>query len=99
MKIGTIYCSPTTASLVKLKLRVDAKHIVSLELERKYSVVVGGANIEVTLTDANHCPGATCILFRLPNGREVFHTGDFRWNPSLLKTSTVFRQLVSHNCL
>lgn len=35
--VGHIYCSPTTASLVKQKLHVSACHIIALELERKVS--------------------------------------------------------------
>jgi hypothetical protein len=35
LSLGTIYCSPTTASLVKLKLKVATQYLVALELETK----------------------------------------------------------------
>lgn len=33
--LGTIYCSATTAALVQMKLRVDAAHLVCLDLEKR----------------------------------------------------------------
>ncbi|CAK7348174.1 unnamed protein product [Dovyalis caffra] len=54
---------------------VDAfRYIHPLELDTDY--VIQG--VKVTLLEANHCPGAALILFRLETGLCYLHTGDFR---------------------
>ena len=40
--------------------------------------------MEVTLVDANHCPGAAQLLFALPGGRRYVHVGDFRFHARML---------------
>ncbi|XP_043723364.1 DNA cross-link repair protein SNM1 isoform X1 [Telopea speciosissima] len=71
---GPIYCTPLTARLVRMCLLVNPSFICPLELETEH--VIEG--IKVTMLDANHCPGAALIHFRLEDGRSYLHTGDFR---------------------
>lgn len=76
---GLIYCSPITAALVKSSLRVSPKYVVPIPLNTP-TVIEG---VEVTLYEANHCPGAAILLFRLPDGTLHLHTGDFRFDGDL----------------
>ncbi|CAK9867445.1 unnamed protein product, partial [Sphagnum jensenii] len=72
---GVIYCSPTTARLVTLRIGVPAERLQIIPLNE--TVIIDG--VQVTFIDANHCPGSVMILFEPPNGKPVLHTGDFRF--------------------
>ncbi|XP_062185777.1 DNA cross-link repair protein SNM1 [Phragmites australis] len=76
---GPIYCSALTARLVKMCLSVKSDYICPLELDTQY--VIEG--VTVTLLEANHCPGAALIHFRLSDGKTYLHTGDFRASKSM----------------
>ncbi|KAL4892511.1 DNA repair metallo-beta-lactamase-domain-containing protein [Aspergillus ambiguus] len=81
---GPIYCSRPTANLVRQQLKVDARWLVGLEFEKK-TEVPGTGGVQVTLIEANHCPGSALFLFEKPMGsgsgsrvQRVLHCGDFR---------------------
>lgn len=71
---GPIFCTPITASLAKMCLGVDSRWLRPFKVGTTQWV----DKVEVTFIPANHCPGAALILFRLPVGTTILHTGDFR---------------------
>ncbi|KAG6777436.1 hypothetical protein POTOM_017257 [Populus tomentosa] len=79
---GIIFCSPITTSLVTSILNVPECFVFSLPLNR--AVDIDG--VEVSLVDANHCPGAVQFLLKVPicknleNFELYVHTGDFRYS-------------------
>ncbi|KAM9856114.1 5' exonuclease Apollo [Aulostomus maculatus] len=82
-----IYCSPVTASLLRLKLQIKEKWIHPLEVGDPYLLPlddIGKEGLTVTLMDANHCPGAVMFLFEGYFG-SILYTGDFRYSPSMLR--------------
>jgi len=77
---GIVYCTPVTAALVKLQLRV--------RLEFLREVPIGGSitieGTRVTFLPANHCPGAAMLLFECPGRLPILHSGDCRLATTLL---------------
>ncbi|CAN0896645.1 DNA ligase 6 [Linum grandiflorum] len=83
---GIIFCSQITADLVTRVLRIPQQFVFALPMRE--TVIIDGS--EVTLVDANHCPGAVQFLFKVPakdsstTGFEMYvHTGDFRYCGSM----------------
>ncbi|CBF79690.1 DNA cross-link repair protein PSO2 [Aspergillus nidulans FGSC A4] len=84
---GPIYCSRATANLVRQQLKVDPKWVVDLDFEKK-TEVPGTGGVQVTMIEANHCPGSAIFLFEkaVSSGastriQRVLHCGDFRASP------------------
>ncbi|XP_051002797.1 DNA cross-link repair 1A protein [Acomys russatus] len=84
-----VYCTEITGNLLKRKLRVQEQYIHQLPMDTECMV----DGVRVILLDANHCPGAAMILFHLPNGAVILHTGDFRADPSMERSLLAGRKV------
>jgi len=69
-------------------LKLPRAQIYPIKMET--ATVIDG--VECTLLDANHCPGAAIILFKLPSGKVHLHTGDFRATAAMWVNGTQLRQ-------
>lgn len=78
-KLAPVHCTPLTAEVLHIKTGVSKEVLEPLPLDKP--VFLDG--VEVVLVDANHCPGAAQLLFRLPDGSSYIHTGDMRYHPDL----------------
>ncbi|XP_034246942.1 pneumococcal serine-rich repeat protein-like isoform X2 [Thrips palmi] len=82
----TIYTSPFNAWL--LPMRRNVKQILLKEVELNVTHTIRKANndiaFQVTLIDANHCPGAVMFLFQGKFGN-ILYTGDFRYTHKILE--------------
>lgn len=84
-----IYCNQVTASLVVQELRIDSKWVHPVPMNTPVMI----HDVQVTFMDANHCPGAAIILFRLKNGQAFLHTGDFRYHKKMLSYGPLQRYI------
>ncbi|XP_063896526.1 uncharacterized protein LOC110373659 isoform X2 [Helicoverpa armigera] len=73
------------ADLCISRLGVSPKCIHIIKIDE--TIRIDG--VEVTAVEANHCPGAIMLVFTLPNGKTLLHTGDFRASP-IMESYPVF---------
>jgi len=84
---SNIYCSKITAELVRMRYKTLSSKVMSLPMNEAIQV----DDINVTLFEANHCPGAAIFVFKLANSTSVLHTGDFRADNCLIDCLTSMR--------
>ncbi|KAJ4847523.1 hypothetical protein Tsubulata_003941 [Turnera subulata] len=97
---GIVFCSPLTSSLLTQILKIPPPLVCSIPLGSP--VLIDGS--EVTLIDANHCPGAVQFLFKVPISKDLsrfetyVHTGDCRFN-SEMKNDPILLRFVGCNAV
>lgn len=86
-RLGQIYCSPVTRSLLLLKWPNIPSHLVTaLDVGATHLLPLDDARTQymsVALIDANHCPGAVMFLWEGYFG-SILYTGDFRYHPCMV---------------
>ncbi|KAF6761492.1 DNA cross-link repair protein pso2/snm1 [Ephemerocybe angulata] len=86
---GPIYCSQGTANLIIHMLSVDKKWVHPLPMDTPTAIPDSGG-VQVTLIEANHCPGSCLFLFE---GRQTVNAGDTTFKSSHVGSSRTFRYL------
>ncbi|KAF5208458.1 5' exonuclease Apollo [Thalictrum thalictroides] len=88
-KNGPLVCSPITAKLIPAKFPgFDLSLLKVFEIGPTYTLPLLSPftgreiQVQVTLIDADHCPGAVMYLFRGDKFCCKLYTGDFRWEPT-----------------
>ncbi len=67
---GPIYCSKTTANLVRTCLRVEERWLRPLPMEEP-TLIPNSGGVRVTCIEANHCPGSCLFLFEGPQTAQI----------------------------
>ncbi|ODQ80885.1 hypothetical protein BABINDRAFT_24936, partial [Babjeviella inositovora NRRL Y-12698] len=80
---GLLYCSEITDRLVRLRYpTMDHTILRPLPMNKKIELILPDGSFNVTLIDANHCPGAVLFLFEYTRKEgstlRMLHCGDFR---------------------
>lgn len=84
-----IICTPITSRLMQLKFKFPQERMFILE---NYGVPTGipGTDVQVTVFDANHCPGAGIYVVEC-SGTRYLHCGDFRASSDMIdKLSAIY---------
>ncbi|KAI8996416.1 DNA repair metallo-beta-lactamase-domain-containing protein [Trametes punicea] len=88
-KSGPIYCSEGTANLIIHMLGVDPQWVHPLPMDTPTAIPNTGG-VQVTLIEANHCPGSCLFLFE---GKQTVNAGDSAYKSPFVGSSKVFRYL------
>ncbi|KAG7093991.1 hypothetical protein E1B28_007621 [Marasmius oreades] len=88
-KTGPIYCSEGTANLIKHMLKVDPKWVHPLPMDAP-SVIPNTGGVQVTLIEANHCPGSCLFFFE---GKQTVNAGDSNYKSAFVGSDRTFRYL------
>ncbi|KAJ2934029.1 hypothetical protein H1R20_g3046, partial [Candolleomyces eurysporus] len=86
---GPIYCSEGTANLIIHMLSVDKKWVHPLPMDVP-TVIPNTGGVQVTLIEANHCPGS-CLFFY--EGRQTVDAGDTTFKSAHVGSQRTFRYL------
>jgi DNA cross-link repair 1B protein len=95
---GTIYCSHVTKALLIHKFHVNSQLVCSLEEDETHQIpldTTGKVTMQLTLIDANHCPGACMFLLNGYFGT-ILCTGDFRFDPLMLQHRALQNVSIDH---
>jgi len=65
-------------------MKVQKEWICGVEVNDTITIGTNRGNVEVTFLDANHCPGAVLLLFKIGEETYHLHTGDMRYTSKMM---------------
>lgn len=81
-----LHCTEITAKMLIIKVPQIKPCIQICQSNSSFIV----EDVTVHVLDANHTPGSAMFIFELNDGKRILHTGDFRAEPSVVKTAKQF---------
>lgn len=89
--LGIIYCTHVTKAILLDKFKINPEIVVALHEEEMYNIPLESTKqvtMQLTLLDANHCPGS-CMLIMEAYFGIILYSGDFRFDPILLENNAI----------
>jgi len=89
-----LHCTDITYRMLKIKY----PKVVSAAQVHEYGSFFEIDGVVIHVLNANHTPGSAMFVFIMPDGKKIMHTGDFRAEPFIIQSASIFSPVDSIYC-